>query len=313
MISDINKSIIHLDNIRIQKNFTVEELCDGICGDRQYRKYLSGYTNISEKRIMEFVDKLGISARDFYYSLYDKDRYDFRQIKNLYIKLEQRDYTDFNTKLDTVSKLKGLNIHNQRFLGFLQTKYLLDNKDINETTAVSRFSKICEFPECIKRNVFDFVDIISLHLIAQLEYKLNKTDSIDLLLRILKDRSIMYLTSDNESILPSIYSNVSIILGRLGRIDEWIALASEGVIFCLANDNSKSLTRLYYSLSMAHKHLNNGVLAEHYAALCYSNAIARNNPSEALQFFKLLENDFQKDPFRIIIESKDRILTKKAE
>ncbi len=292
---------------------TVEELCDGICGDRQYRKYLSGDTNISEKRLMEFVNKLGISARDFYYSLYDKDRYDFNIIKNLYIKLEHKNYTDFTSKLDLLSKQEGLSIHNQRFLAFIQTKYLLDKKDILETTAVSRFSKICEYPACANKNVFDFVDIISLHLIAQLEYKTGKTGSINLLLRILKDRNIMYLTSDTESILPSIYSNVSIILGRLGRIEEWISLATEGVDFCLANDYGKSLTRLYYSLSMAHKQLNNGTLAEHYAALCYSNAIARNNPLEAQQFFKLLEKDFHKDPFRMIVESKEKILSKKAE
>ena len=292
---------------------TVEELCDGICGDRQYRKYLSGDTNISEKRLMEFVNKLGISARDFYYSLYDKDRYDFNEIKNLYIKLEHKNYTDFTSTLDSLSKQEDLSLHNQRFLTFIQTKYLLDKKDILETTAVSRFSKICEYPRCIDKNVFDFVDIISLHLIAQLEYKTGKTGSIDLLLRILKDRNIMYLTSDTESILPSIYSNVSIILGRLGRIEEWISLATEGVNFCIANDYGKSLTRLYYSLSMAHKQLNNGTLAEHYAALCYSNAIARNNPSEAQQFFKLQEKDFHKDPFRMIVESKDKILSKKAE
>lgn len=313
LISDIKKAIIHLDNIRIQKNMTVEELCDGICGDRQYRKYVSGETNISEKRLMEFVNKLGISARDFYYSLYDKDRYDFNEIKHLYLKLEQKDYTDFNTKLDALSKLEGLSTHNQRFLSFIQTKYLLDKKDILESTAIFRFSDVCEYPRCLNKNVFDFVDIISLHLIAQLEYKIGKTDSVDLLLRILKDRSIMYITSDTESIIPSIYSNVSIILGRLGRTEEWISLATEGVDFCLNNDYGKSLTRLYYSLSMAHKQLNNGTLAEHYAALCYSNAIARNNPNEAQQFFKLLEKDFHKDPFRIIIESKDKILTKKAE
>lgn len=313
MISDIKKAIIHLDNIRIQKNMTVEELCDGICGDRQYRKYLSGDTNISEKRLMDFVNKLGISARDFYYSLYDKDRYDFNEIKNLYIKLEHKNYFDFTSKLDSLSKQEGLSFHNQRFLTFIETKYLIDKKDILETTAFSRFSEICEYPTCINKNVFDFVDIISLHLIAQLEYKTGKTGSIDLLLRILKDRNIMYLTSDTESILPSIYSNVSIILGRLGRVEEWIALALEGVNFCLANDYGKSLTRLYYSLSMAHKQLNNGTLAEHYAALCYSNAIARNNPNEAQQFFKLLEKDFNKDPYRMIVESKDKILTKKAE
>jgi hypothetical protein len=291
---------------------TVEALCDGICGDRQYRKYVSGDTNISEKRLMEFVNKLGISARDFYYSLYDKDRYDFNEIKILYIKLEHKDYTDFTSKLDLLSKQEGLSLHNQRFLAFIQTKYLLDKKDILENTAVSRFSEICEYPACTDKNVFDFVDIISLHLIAQIEYKTGKTGSIDLLLRILKDRNIMYLTSDTESILPSIYSNVSIILGRLGRIEEWISLATKGVNFCLGNDYGKSLTRLYYSLSMAHKQLNNGTLAEHYAALCYSNVIARNNTNEAQQFFILLEKDFHKDPFRMIVESKDKILSKKA-
>ena len=236
MLSDIQKTIIHLDNIRIQKKITVLELCEGICGDRQYRKYLSGETNISEKRLMEFVNKLGIGSRDFYYSLYDKDRYDFEEIKTLYLKLEAKNYDGFDEKLKALSKLEGLNSYNQRFLIFIQTEYSLGKKEISEAQAIIKFSEISEYPECINKNVFDFVDIISLHLIAQLEYKQGKTGSVDLLLRILRDRDIMYLSSDNESILPSIYSNVSIILGRLGRIDEWISLASEGVKFCLKND-----------------------------------------------------------------------------
>ena len=313
MLSDIQKTIIHLDNIRIQKKITVLELCEGICGDRQYRKYLSGETNISEKRLMEFVNKLGIGSRDFYYSLYDKDRYDFEEIKTLYLKLEAKNYEGFDEKLKALSKLEGLNSYNQRFLIFIQTEYSLGKKEISETQAIIKFSEISEYPECINKNVFDFVDIISLHLIAQLEYKQGKTGSVDLLLRILRDRDIMYLSSDNESILPSIYSNVSIILGRLGRIDEWISLASEGVKFCLKNDYGHSLTRLYYSLSMANKQLNKMDKAEYYAALCFANTITRKNINQAQQFYKLLKDDFNKDPFQIIIESKDKFLLNKEE
>ena len=73
--------IYHLDSIRIKKKVTVEKMCNGICSDRQYRKYLSGINNISDQKIMDFCNNLSISPRDFYYSLNEKDLYEYQEIR----------------------------------------------------------------------------------------------------------------------------------------------------------------------------------------------------------------------------------------
>jgi hypothetical protein len=62
---------------------------------------------------------------------------------------------------------------------------------------------------------------------------------------------------------------------------------------------------------MANKQLNKLDQAEYYAALCFANTITRKNINQAQQFYKLLKDDFNKDPFQIIIESKDKFLLNK--
>ena len=94
-----------------------------------------------KKRLMEFVNKLGIGSRDFYYSLYDKDRYDFEEIKTLYLKLEAKNYDGFDEKLKALSKLEGLNSYNQRFLIFIQTEYSLGKKKFLKPRQLSSFLK----------------------------------------------------------------------------------------------------------------------------------------------------------------------------
>lgn len=89
----------HVDNLRRKKKMTVEELCFGICSDRQYRRLLSGEQNISDFKIDQFCNMLGISIKDFYYSASEKDKFEYRRIAILYTNLNNSDFEQYLSNL----------------------------------------------------------------------------------------------------------------------------------------------------------------------------------------------------------------------
>lgn len=298
MLTEISKRAIHLDNIRNKKNIMIKDLCENICGERQYRKYTSGESNISEKRLMEFCERIGISARDFYFSLYEKDIYDYVEVYSIYKNIESGKFNTVKSNIETQKK-KKLNTFNSNFLKLCKLKYEYLSKKITVSSYISKLKLYCNYPKCFKSKAFDFIDIVSLLEICKLDYG-QSTKTINLLKKILCDETYLYLSSEVKTIFPTIYSNVSIILGRLGEIDESIDLAFKGVNFCKKYNVHKSLTRLYYSISMGYLHKREITNAEKFASLCLANAISLDNPSEVDEFYTLLLKDFSINPYELI-------------
>ncbi|MFK5883477.1 MAG: helix-turn-helix domain-containing protein, partial [Candidatus Izemoplasma sp.] len=84
-----------LDDIRRQKKITITNLCDGICSDRQYRRYMSGEHLLSQEKIYTFCEKLGISPGDFFYASLSKDKFDYRELYTLYSFLLSHQFDKF--------------------------------------------------------------------------------------------------------------------------------------------------------------------------------------------------------------------------
>jgi hypothetical protein len=297
--------IYHLDSIRIKKNYTITQLCDGICSDRQYRKYYTGDNNISDARIMEFCDQLGISARDFYYSLNEKDVSELDKIKKVYTAIGNRKYPEAEQLLKQLHH-SYMTVQNERFYKYceLRLNYEMTNKQ-NKAFTLKELSKYMNYPACESYAVFDFVDILFLLLIAQIEIETGNTRSLNILIKILSNNQLLYLSAENRNILPPIYSTVAIMLGKLSMFTECIELADQGINYCTKYAYSISLTRLYYSKAIAYQMLNDLVNAEYYAALCLCNVIAINNKNEINYFYDMLKDDFKKDPFLMIQAVKD--------
>ncbi len=73
-------------------------------------------------------------------------------------------------------------------------------------------------------DVFDLVDILLLRLLADIEIATKKNDCLDLLIKILSNSNLIYLNAETRNILLSIFSSVSILLGRLKRVEESIEI-----------------------------------------------------------------------------------------
>lgn len=309
MNDDRLRYIFHLDNLRQKKNITVKELCNNICSDRQYRKYLSGVNNISDQRIAEFCEVLGISTRDFYYTLNQKDQYIFNSIKVIYSKLISKSLKEAYRLLDEFRDIDNITNQNFRFLNYCRIRFDYDDNRVLPEGAIDRIKKYIPYPDCKDSEAYDFVDILFLLLISKIETKKENETGLNILLKILSNNEMIYLTAENRNIIPPIYANTSLMLGSLNKLHECLRISLEGIGYCKKHSFSSSLTWLYYSASIAHKKLDHQRDSKYYALLCMSSAIANNKPSVTSHFYNLLSSDFNNDPYLLFNELKEITLT----
>ncbi len=308
--------IYHLDELRQKKNITVKELCEVsksskrnyICSDRQYRKYLSGINHISDMRISEFCENLGISTRDFYYTLNERDQYIYDSIKNIYNSILSKNIKRVILLLDEFTTEGELTNQNYRFLEYCRIRFYYEDKRLLPDETIAKIKKHIPYFECDDCEAFDFVDALFLLLLAKIETTNQRDEGLRVLIRVLNNSEMLYLSAENRNILPTIYANTSLMLGSLNRLMECIEVSMKGIEFCKKYSFHKSLTRLYYSCSLSHKKLGHQSKSQKYAMLCMSNAIAINNKNEINHFYMNLQEDYKKDPFLLFYELKEDTL-----
>jgi len=298
--------IYHLDGIRIKKKIKISSLCEGICSDRQYRKYLTGTNNISDKRILEFCNKLKISAKDFYSTLHTKESTLNTELSDFYTNIADGEYLKAKKFIDAKNKITS--VQSKRLYNYCKVRFDYETGILPLEYTLNLLKKEINYQELENITAFDFIDILSLEYIANLEIKLDIDKSLNLITKILNSDTTIFLTTKNMYFLAPLYSNTAIMLGKIGRFNECIEICDRGIEFCLEREVSRSLTRLYYCKAIALKKIGQLEDAEYFGLLCLSNSISLQNKNETNTFYKILCKDFNEDFFNKIDIHKAKFL-----
>lgn len=299
MIGDSKKQAYHLDDLRMNKNFTVEDLCDGICTDRQYRRYVSGYSVLPFTKLKHFCNKLNISISDFFYSLSEKDRMVYSSIADIYSKIISGDIKTAKYDYEHFKYKNTLEEQNERFFYYIGIRINYDYEQTNDITTLYLLKKHCNYQKTSKNNAFDFVDILYLHLISQIEIKSKTTNAMEVLEKILNSDEKIYISSENKHIFPPIYANLSIILGKLGKIMDSLKMSQNGIKFCIHHQIFKSLSSLYYTEMYSHHLLGNAEKSYSSAIKCISSCISSENHKDLVFYIDLIEKDLGVNPITL--------------
>lgn len=297
--------IYHLDNIRVKKNITVAQLVDGICSERQYRKYLSGDNNISDKRILEFCENLSINSKDFYYSLADKDQADRDKIREVFYAIGAKDLDRAGRLLDIAKQIKNLTNFNKKYLDYCIIRFEYQSGNIYPEEAIDRLQKLINYPDSYYNEAFDMVDVMIILKFTDIQTrKTKKDDHVDFLLQIINNTDKLFISSEERQYMPLIYSNACRALGVKGRFEEAIEYAKIGAKYCLRWNYTDVLDDMYFFASLGNKLIGNMQEAEKYAALTMHACYALKTPDHIKRYYNMLKNEFNKDPFIFMEESK---------
>ncbi len=287
----------HLDNIRIKRGMTVEHLTEGICTDRQYRRYVSGDSILRLDMLNKFCDKLNIGINDFFYSLVQKDHLIYTELVSAYRALNNK---NFDQCIDILKEIDvdSLDLSNKNFYDFIYLKLQHEKKVISDINVMSKLIESKIYENLFKTEIYDFIDILYIHLISQIEVKTKKKDAFNLLIKLLDVPEHIYISTENKFMLPPIFANTSIILGRLNEVDESLAIATRGIEFCLNHKLSHALPNLYYVQMLGFRATNRKEEMYVSAVKCLSSCIA-TDMNLYQTFYDLIKKDLGIDPSQL--------------
>ncbi|AUD65609.1 hypothetical protein BK011_07845 [Tenericutes bacterium MZ-XQ] len=298
-MKESQKYAIHLDNLRIKNKLTIDDFCEDIVDIRTFHRYKSGQRSLKHPKISAFCKKLKISTVDFYYSASKQDVYEFQRINNLYSLIINRNYQLFYEQSSTLKLNSIVEEQNKRFLGFCYCKADYETNSTPLQEILLKLYKLCNYPNCLAFFAFDFVSLISLQLIAEIEIKTNKVLALNKLINILYDIEVTYTSSETSKILPSIFSNTSLFLLRLHKHKEAKHISSIGIEYSIKHSDFSGLAHLYYVQSYSNLILGNRLDAEKYANLCIITSIAKKNDYEINMFINTIKKDLEMSPIQL--------------
>ena len=301
-----------IDELRREYKIKVENFCNGICDPRFYRRMLSGERNITHQRIFQFCEKLKLSPSDFYYTASKRDRYELQKIYNLYQMIYTHDYSRFTEELSKINRKKLISKQNEKFLEYCILKSSVVHKTESDEKIIRKLFELVDYPACLDKDTFDFVDINVLMLIAEIQIKYDEFQTLNKLIEILNNHKKIIARSDTNQMYPAIYTNASLFLCRINRFEDALTLSSSGIKFSKEYNNLSSMGRLYYVKSHSLLKLGRKREAEIEAARCIACAIAKDNPEELRVFFKEIELDHKINPIDLIKRHQESLNTKKA-
>jgi hypothetical protein len=127
----------------------------------------------------------------------------------------------------------------------------LSKKDYIDNT-YSKLSKLIDYPNCLTRSSFSFVEISTIRLLSEIEFQKNSYQALNFLYTHLIKNENVYLFSDKRDIMPSIYANVSRLFGMAGELEKSNKIAELGIKYCIKHESSFLLNSLYYYSSLYH-------------------------------------------------------------
>lgn len=282
---------LHIDDLRLSKGLTVNQLCDGICDDSTYRRYKTGKKDIPIYKIKMFCDKLDLSLDEFLSNTMSKTSTEYKKIYNLYYAMQKKGWKIIGDFIDKNQNIAFFYPSNETLYSYIVNTYLLEVKKISEREYLSILHDL--LPK--KFETASFNDVIILEKISFIEVDHQTTKHLYILNDLLMNPKKLYFIKNNEHVISNLYANVSILYTKLKLFDEANSLAEKGVSFSLKHNQYKALPHLYYLL--AYNLFNLGKKESALKELSYliAHIYSTKNQDNLDYFLGLINKEFDQD------------------
>ncbi len=281
---------LFIDGLRLERNVSRENLCEGIMSLSQYKRYLKGDTSIPNGKLVQIAERLKFSIADIHLLFGKKHNDELNKISSIYRSIRNNNYEDALKKSQLVKKDIIVSEYNKLFFDFCLVKLQHALKMVSDIHVLDLYSNLINYPNCNNNDSFNIVEISALIEIVRVSSSMDNFEPSKIMYRILSSKTFSYSTSGDSTFLPSIYSTLSSILGMQEEHEKVIDLTQKGIDYCLHHEISNSLSHLFFYNSLAQLYLGNKEIALISMKKAFMQLFLQNKP----QKFEAFKQSFEK-------------------
>lgn len=283
---------LFIDGLRIERNISREDLCNGIMSLSQYKRYLRGDTSMPNAKLVQLADKLKFSINDIYSLFGKKHNDDYKRIWEIYSLIKKNEYKKAFSLADKLKNNVIVSEYNKLFYDYCMIKIQHGLGMVSDIHVLNLYSELIDYPNCINNDSFNMVEISALIGIIDVSSTIGNYEAMDLLYRILTSKTFNYTSSGSPTFLPSVYSSLSRSLGLKEENEKVVEISQMGIDYCLKHETSNGISHLLICKALALNNLGRIEEAKEEARKCFMHLYIENKPNKFKSFKKIFEDDF---------------------
>lgn len=283
---------LFIDGLRIDRNMSREDLCEGITSLSQYKRYLRGDTAIPNDKLITIADKLSFSLTDLH-SLY-RSRQDkqFQKIRTIYTFTRQRKLKEALTLSNEMKSDVIISKFNQLFFDYCLI-YIQHNLGmVSDIHVLGLYSELIGYPSQLSSGTLNWIEIQVLLEITIISARIENFEPTDFLYNLITSSNFIPSVISDKNYLPVVYSTLSRIFGMQNDFKKVIEITNIGIDYCRTNETFTALASLAMYRAYAYLEFDNKEQALESAKLAFMQLHIENKPNKFEPFKRSFEKNF---------------------
>ena len=276
-----------IDGLRLERDISREDLCEGIMSLSQYKRYLRGDTSIQNGKLILIADRLKFSISDIHILFSKKHDNEKTKVLHLYSLVGEQKMKEAYKLGRELGTDIFLSNHTTQMYDFCMLLIQHSLNMVSDVHVLELYSKLIDYPNCIHKTSFNTVELSTLIQIVNLSAKVDDYEAVNFLYKILSKDDFDFTSTYDSDYLPSLYSNISKILGMQDDYTKVLDVTNRGIKYCLDNCRTNSLAHLYFYNALALLILDQKDKALQSAKKCFMLLFIENK-NDKLESFKVI-------------------------
>jgi len=281
---------LFIDGLRIERNMSREDLCEGVMSLSQYKRYLRGDTSIPNSKLVMIADRLKFSINDIHFLFRQKHNDEYNSINKIYNLIKANSVQEAYNLAIKYTKTAFLSEYNKLFFDFCFISIQYRLKMVSSVHVLDMYSRLIDYPECSNNDSFNMIEISALIQICIISSKMDNLEPSNTLYRLLSSPSFNYSSASESTFLPSIYSSLSRILYMQKDYEKVIDITKIGIDYCLALETSNAFPHMLLFNSLSNIKLGNFDDGIESAKKCFMLLYVENKKAN----FESFKQNFEK-------------------
>lgn len=292
MDSNYSKELaMFFDTIRYQRGLTQLDFVEDIISIRQYRRYLSGESKMTQDVINQLSRKLGFKPEHIILDFEASRINEMKLLIQFYNATVNYDWDKQKIYAERLEKTEIVDPYNKLFLKYTYEMKKYYEKKITEPEFVKNASLIIDYPNILKRDILSAFEIVTLATLLTFK-SFDGKEVVASRIKTLLENPQHMISGDNSSLIYTCMVRLSTYYGIQERFQDVIDICLVGVENTLEHNSFYLLDYFYYNLSLAYHYLNQIELRDAYIYKLFIVLETAINEAKYKKFKNLVESDY---------------------
>ncbi|TNF07454.1 MAG: hypothetical protein EP317_04670 [Bacillota bacterium] len=292
---------VYLERLRAARNISQEAFTDEVVSLRQYRRYLSGESDIPFQVIHQLTAKLSVKTdtllRDFDYAkVIESD-----SIIKMYNAVVNYNFDEY-TKLYNQIPLDHIIESNNRLLyQYSHILYQFFIKKLTKQETAQANIKLVNYPKVLNQQIITSIEMLILSSFLDFLDESHHEKVVEKIEEFIRNQSIM-ISDANEKIYIFVLAKLAKYVGIKDDFTNVIRYCNLGIEKNVESMSYYLMEYFYYYNALAYYNLKDYENYKKYLILCFNVLQFDANPKKIEKFTKLINGDFNIEFEDFVIE-----------